>query len=75
MSKIDYERMQKVYPKQLRSLKLALETGSHDEVRTLCKEAVAEWNEIGCWPDEWSRWQRALNDTEHWSNNTRLEDL
>ena len=28
----------------------------------LCEKAVQEWDVIGAWPDEWSRWQRALDD-------------
>lgn len=34
-----------------------------------------EWDEIGAWPDDWSRWQRALNDVLPWNRSIDLEDL
>jgi hypothetical protein len=51
-----------------------------------CKRTVAEWNSQewadahhvrrGAWPDDWARWQRALDDSVQWPNTQgRLEDL
>lgn len=59
---IDYARMKRVYPKQKATLTRALKSGDPTKVHEACIKAVAEWNEIGAWPDGWSRWQRALND-------------
>lgn len=46
-----------------------------EKVKQVCREAVIEWNAIGAWPDDWARWQVALNDTESPYYPTRLEDL
>ena len=81
MSTIDYARMQREHPKQKAALTRAMNTwrknGKEDNTAVVkaCREAVRVWNEIGCWPDDWSRWQIALNDTEHWNAATDLRDL
>ncbi len=78
---IDYARMQRVHPKQKAALTRAMnafrKSGGVDNsaVVKVCREAVKEWDAIGCWPDDWTRWQVALNDTEPWHSATRLEDL
>ena len=78
---IDYARMNAVHPKQKAALTRAVNAwrkgGKQDNsaVVKACRAAVREWDEIGCWPDDWSRWQIALSDTLHWSDGTRLEDL
>ncbi len=78
---IDYARMQREYPKQKAALTRAMNAwrkgGRVDNsgVVKACRAAVKAWDEIGCWPDDWSRWQVALNDTEHWSAHTDLRDL
>jgi hypothetical protein len=81
MSTIDYARMQREHPKQKAALTRAMnawrKSGKEDNsaVVKACRAAVQAWNEIGCWPDDWSHWQRALNDTEHWNAATDLRDL
>lgn len=82
---IDYARMQRVHPKQKAALTRAMKTGDLAKVTAVCKAAVTEWNAIGAWPDDWSRWQRALDDvtmrtrlrdgTAHLPTAKRLEDL
>ena len=76
---IDYARMNAVHPKQKAALTRAVNTykrtGDNAAVVKACRDAVRVWDEIGCWPDDWSRWQVALSDTLHWSDGTRLEDL
>lgn len=59
---IDYDRMQRVRRGQKSALTRAINGGDPERIAAVCKAAVAEWNEIGCWPDDWSRWQRALDD-------------
>ena len=72
---IDYARMSAIYPKQKAALTRAVRTGDPEKVAAVCKKAVAEWNEIGAWPDEWSRWQRALDGVLPIFDSIRLEDL
>lgn len=63
---IDYARMQTVWPKQKRALtrasKLSDPTERAGTILDVCRAAVAEWESIGAWPDDWSRFQRALDD-------------
>src|SRR5205807_481747 len=85
--RIDYARMQQVYPKQKATLtraeKLEDPGARRDAVVKAAKEAIAEWDKIGAWPDNWSRWQRAVDDAEFKARraglpameNTRLEEL
>ena len=72
---IDYERMKRSYPKQNAALTRALNSKSADKVKAACTAAVREWDEIGAWPDDWSRWQRALDDTLGFRSTMQLEDL
>lgn len=55
-------------------------------VRRECERTVAEWESQewasahhvrqGAWPDDWARWQRALDDIYPWNAQTpRLEEL
>lgn len=59
---IDYARMQRRFPRQKAALTRAVNSGDPEKVVATCRSTVAEWNEIGCWPDDWARWQRALDD-------------
>ena len=73
----DYARMKTLYPKQKAALTRALKTRDYATVRAACVKAVKEWDsEFGMWPDDWSRWQRALDDTAGWNGTyVSLEDL
>jgi len=75
---VDYERAKRVHPKLKAMLTRALHVEGDKEktaaVVKACTRAVQEWNLWGCWPDDWSRWQRALDDTTR-SNYIRLESL
>lgn len=78
---IDYARMQREHPKQKAALTRAVnawrksDKKDNSAVVKACREAVRVWDEIGAWPDDWSRWQNALNDSEPWHSMTLLEDL
>ena len=63
--RIDYDRMNRVGRSQKAALTRAVNTGDPEKVAAACKKAVAEWDEIGAWPDDWSRWQRALDDATY----------
>ena len=50
------------------------------QVLTACQNAVRCWNQVGnYWPDDWSRWQRALDDAYlnqgGFARAPRLEDI
>lgn len=64
---VDYGAMNRLYPIQksrlTRALNIKDQEKRRDAVLRACRDAVHEWNEIGAWPDNWSRWQRALHDT------------
>jgi hypothetical protein len=60
--RIDYERMNRVWPRQKAALTRAAKTGDPEKVAQVCKDAVRVWDEIGAWPDDWSLFQRTLDD-------------
>lgn len=60
---IDYARMQRTHRLHKTALTRALKSGDSDRVLAACRAAVREWEAIGAWPDQWSTWQRALDDT------------
>lgn len=73
---IDYERMQRTGRKHKSALARAVNTGDPGRVEAACLAAVLEWEAIGCWPDDWSRWQRALDDVRpRFGIGPRLEGL
>lgn len=73
--RIDYDRMRELFPKQKAALTRAVKTKDPEKVAATCKKTVAEWNEIGAWPDNWSAWQRALDDVLPWHQQISLEEL
>lgn len=78
---IDYARMQREHPKQKAALTRAVnawrksDKKDNSAVVKACRAAVKAWDEIGCWPDDWSRWQIALSDTLPWHADMDLRDL
>jgi hypothetical protein len=86
---IDYARMQKAGPRLKRQLTIAKNTADASlrfhRVKLACEIAVSEWEQVGAWPDNWSLWQRTLDDaaSEHnraaagreWVIAPRLEEL
>lgn len=79
MAVIDYARMQRDFPKQKAALTRAVNawkrTGDNTAVIETCRKTVRVWDEVGCWPDDWARWQRALSDTLPWHSDMDLRDL
>jgi hypothetical protein len=73
--RIDYDRMRRTMPRHKAALTRAVKTRDPETVAAACKKAIAEWNEIGAWPDDWSAWQRALDDVLPWHRRVLLEDL
>ena len=72
---IDYDRMRREGPKLKAALTRAVNSGDRDKVILACARAVKEWDEIGAWPDNWSTWQRALDDAFPVFHAPLLEDL
>lgn len=58
---IDYKLAKRNGPKLKAALTRAEKKG-YPAVLIACREAVKEWERWGAWPDNWSRWQRALGD-------------
>ena len=78
MSDIDYKAANTKFRTQKAALTRAVNSGDPDKVEEACKKAVKEWDSApfnGAWPDDWSRWQRALDDSRPWHMSIRLEDL
>lgn len=73
--RIDYARMNARLPRQKAALTRAKKTGDAEKIARVCKAAVAEWNEIGAWPDDWNLWQIALNDALPWNRHLDINDL
>lgn len=75
----NYALMNSLYPKQKSALTRALNSPPATRRRNViraCKAAVREWDDkVGCWPDDWSRWQRALSDVLGWQNHVDLRDV
>ena len=76
---IDYARAKREGPKLKRRLTLALKKENEAErevaVYGACVAAVLAWERWGAWPDDWSHWQRALDDAYPLFQAPRLEDL
>jgi hypothetical protein len=73
--RIDYDRMQKVFPGQKAALTRAVKASDPVKVANACIAAVKVWDEIGAWPDDWSAWQRALDDVLPWRQQCDLSDV
>jgi len=80
---INYALAKTQGPRLKANLTRAERNGYH-AVLQACKNAVAAWETWGAWPDNWSRWQRALDDAAVKHNLTgpreyiyapRLEEL
>lgn len=74
----DYAAVNAAFAKQKAALTRALNSGDSDKVVLACRNAVRAWGEApfnGAWPDDWARWQRALDDTLGWRSTVQLEDL
>jgi hypothetical protein len=73
--RIDYERMNRSHPMLKRALARAVSSDDPERVAETCLDAMDEWAACGAWPDDWSHWQRALDDVLPWHRQVRLEDL
>lgn len=72
---IDWDRMNRVYPRQKAELTRVAKTGDPEKIAAVVKKHIAVWNEIGAWPDNWAHWQITLNDALPWNQQIWLENL
>ncbi len=73
---VDYRALDAMVRRQRARLTRATRSGDTNAVVLACRDAVAEWNRPGSmWPDDWSRWQIALDDATGSLGRVRLEDL
>jgi hypothetical protein len=66
--------IQKAYRQQKAALTRAVNAKDPVKIKAAVTKAVREWNTWpgAAWPDDWSRWQRALDDS---GCHQLLEDL
>lgn len=72
---IDYDRMRFEHPRLKAALTRARKTEDPVKVADACIKAVKVWDECNAWPDNWSDWQRALDDVLPWNQQASLEDV
>jgi hypothetical protein len=74
----DYTAANKKFKLQKAALTRAVNSKDPDKVVMACHKAVCEWHQPpfnGSWPDDWSRWQRALDDVLGLYHTVQLENL
>jgi hypothetical protein len=72
---LDYAAINARRRSQKSALTRAVNSGDSERVIAVCRSTRDQWNQDGAWPDDWSRWQRALDDILPWNEQVRLEDL
>lgn len=73
---IDYAAANKSFKRQKAALTRAVNTGDRDTIVKAVAKTVNEWETEGFpWPDDWSRWQGALDDALPWNQQVDLRDL
>jgi hypothetical protein len=73
---VDYAALNAMVKRQRAALTRAVNSKDKDKVILACRDAVREWDQPGVhWPDDWSRWQRALDDILPMNQMVSLEDL
>ncbi len=73
---VDYAALNEMVRRQRRALTRAVNSGDSSRVIVTVRDTVAEWNRPGVmWPDDWSRWQSALDDALPWNGRVELRDL
>jgi hypothetical protein len=56
------------FTRQKAALTRAENTGDPAKIEATVRKTVAEWNDGHyAWPDDWARWQSALDDSRPWN--------
>lgn len=74
----DYTAANAAGRRQKAALTRAIHSGNAEKVVLACRDVVREWSQPpfdGAWPDDWSRWQRALDDALGFGAGIDLRDL
>lgn len=73
---VDYPALNVMVRRQRAALTRAIHSGNPDNVVAACANAVREWQQPGAmWPDDWSRWQRALDDALPFGQSVEIGEL
>lgn len=73
---VDYDALNCMVKRQRAALTRAKNGGDLDKLVRTIKAAVDEWNAPGSmWPDDWSRWQIALDDALPFHDHVDISDL
>lgn len=73
---VDYAALNRMVRRQRAALTRAKNTGDLDKLVRTIKTAVKEWDAPGSmWPDDWSRWQNALDDALPFHQHVDISDL
>lgn len=72
---IDYERMNREHPTQVKALREAVALGDAVAVADCCRSAVRLWDACGGWPDSWNEWPNALNALLDPKDEVHLSDV
>lgn len=73
---VDYDELNRMVRRQRAALTRAVKSGQTDNVVLACRDAVREWGQpAAMWPDDWTRWQRDLDDALPWHAGVDLRDL
>jgi hypothetical protein len=72
---VDYKPLtDKILRRQRAALTRATNSGDLDKLVKTVQAAVNEWSQ-SMWPDDWSRWQRALDDALPFNQRIDIRDL
>ena len=73
--RIDYDLMQREYPKAKSALTRARNSGDPLKVLAACERFAKLSSDVGCMPDDWSLWRNALEDAfQDWSRTEAADD-
>jgi len=73
----DHQAAKPLFTRQKAALTRAIRSDDPERVLLACRDVVRAWSEPpfdGAWPDDWARWQRALDDALGF-RTVQLEDL
>lgn len=59
---INYDKMNREFRVQKAALTRAINSKDPQKVIDTTIKTIGQWDETGAWPDDWARWQRALDD-------------
>lgn len=74
--RVDCDALNRMVRRQRAALTRAINSRDPEKVILAARDAVREWNQPGAmWPDDWSRWQRAVDDVLPLAGHIDIRDL